>query len=147
MGVYTIVVSDGLSVQLKVGPCDLEAYCLGEEIPGIDDGVYVAYEGVVVISDGKVASVQPVLIDKWGGVIHPRDVLEGRNPVAEELEQRLARLRAAVGIAAEWHELSGKTAVSTDFSDRKTALRDQSLWESLGDALAQLQPGDLEESQ
>ena len=70
MGVY----DEYAGLQLKVGPCQLGQYALGDKVP-IDDGVYVAWGGVVVIRNGLFVAAFEHLLSKWGDVIDPEDVL------------------------------------------------------------------------
>lgn len=54
---------DGTEVQMKNGPCYLEVYEIGDKAP-IRDGIYISYEGIIVIIDGKVAIVTDKIKDK-----------------------------------------------------------------------------------
>lgn len=77
-------------VQLKNGPCILHCYDIGDEVE-IADGVYVGYEGVVVIHDKKVLRVDKVLIDKWGGSILPEDILD--NPLQKVVDEMVKKYK------------------------------------------------------
>lgn len=70
--------------QIKAGACLYDNYQIGDKAE-LWDGVYVAYEGVVVIKDGIFVAKFPQLFDKWGGMINLRDVLDPANPVAQGL--------------------------------------------------------------
>jgi len=76
MGVYDLY--EG--VQLKVGPCELKSFKVGDTVP-ILDGVYVGYEGIVVISGCIFVARFANLETKWGEVLDPRALLNGKNPV------------------------------------------------------------------
>jgi len=67
-------------VQLKVGPCIGVHYKVGDTI-GISDGLYIGYEGVVVIKDHIFVSEfgTDEVFTKWGDSF-PVDILE-LNPV------------------------------------------------------------------
>ena len=68
MGIYdTYWSKDGMySVQLKVGPnLSLHNFDIGDKVD-IEDGVYVSFEGVVVIVNNKLAAVFGHLHDKIG---------------------------------------------------------------------------------
>ena len=57
MGIFdSYFTQDGEEVQLKTGSCGLISYHIGDCVE-LDDGVYYANEGVVVISGGEVAEV------------------------------------------------------------------------------------------
>ena len=70
MGVY----DEYAGLQLKVGPRRLDQYIVGDKVP-IEDGVYVAWGGVVVVKGGMFIAAFEHLLTKWGGVIEPEDVL------------------------------------------------------------------------
>ena len=71
-------------IQLKIGPCDLSHYRIGMTVP-VDDGIYIAYEGAVVVKDGKLVATDLKLFDKWGKLIEPGEYIENRNPVSRVL--------------------------------------------------------------
>lgn len=81
MGLYDVY-SD---VQLKVGPCVCETYEIGDKVP-IADGVYVGYEGLVVVIGGYFVAVFEKLTTKWGFELTPGVLLEGRNPIIEGMK-------------------------------------------------------------
>ena len=64
--------------QIKAGPCMLKEYVVGERVP-LPDGVYVSYDGVVVVVRGVFVAEFPTLTDKWGGEMDVADVLRGIN--------------------------------------------------------------------
>lgn len=74
-----------IPVQLKAGECAMIHYELGDVVP-IDDGVYLAYEGAVVIIKGKVAMVTKQVQDKWGGKINLAKVTNMNNPLVPYIE-------------------------------------------------------------
>lgn len=67
MGLYDCYGKQG--IQLKVGPCKCKSYKLGDKVTGIPDGVYLGYEGVVVIKGRVFIAEFSELMDKWGGII------------------------------------------------------------------------------
>ena len=76
MGVYDTVGN----CQIKAGPCEMEYYEIGDDVP-LEDGVYVSYEGVIVVVNGVFFTEFKGLKDKWGGRIDVADVLRGLNPL------------------------------------------------------------------
>jgi hypothetical protein len=56
-----------VSVQMKNGLCILKDYWPGcsSDIP---NGVYISYDGVIVIADGKVILVSDHFTDKWSSI-------------------------------------------------------------------------------
>jgi hypothetical protein len=83
MGVYDTYGRQ--AVQLKIGDPSLDHFKEGDEV-NIADGVYLGYEGAVVIIDGKLAKVFSYVKDKWGGKIRVRDIINPINPVAQAVE-------------------------------------------------------------
>lgn len=77
MGVYNTYGN----VQLKVG-ADLECrdIKIGEDA-GISDGIYVGYEGFVIVLNGKFVAEFSHALDKWGGFITPKEMMDSRNPI------------------------------------------------------------------
>lgn len=55
-------------VQLKTGEPEMRQIDVGSDVQ-LKDGVYVGYEGVVVILDGCLLATFPFLRDKWGGIV------------------------------------------------------------------------------
>jgi hypothetical protein len=85
MGMYDIYGEEG--AQLKVGPCDLKHYLIGEVV-SIEDGVYVApYEGIVVVYKGILVAVVKKMWSKWGHVIDWTAIVEEMNPLMEYIKQ------------------------------------------------------------
>jgi hypothetical protein len=83
MGIFDTYGKQG--VQLKVGDPSLQYYKEGDEV-GIADGVYLGYEGAVVILDGKLARVFDYLKNKWGGKIKVKDIIDPVNPIKQALD-------------------------------------------------------------
>ena len=83
MGIYDTYGKQG--VQLKVGDPSLDHFKEGDEV-SIADGVYLGYEGAVVIVDGKLAKVFSYLKDKWGGKIRVRDIINPINPITQAVQ-------------------------------------------------------------
>ena len=71
-------------VQLKVGDCCMNNYKIGDAVP-IADGVYVGYEGVVVIQTGLFIAFHPKLKDKWGNEIDMENTMKLNNPLYKVL--------------------------------------------------------------
>ena len=83
MGIYDTYGKQG--VQLKVGDPSLNYFKEGDEVD-IADGVYLGYEGAVVIIDGKLAKVFNYVRDKWGGKIKVKDIIDPINPITQALD-------------------------------------------------------------
>ncbi len=82
MGMY----DEYAGVQLKVGPCTLREYKMGEPV-GIHDGVYVGYEGIVVVHEGILVAVHKNIYDKWGGIVSTSDILNAGSPLVQKLKE------------------------------------------------------------
>lgn len=69
-------------IQIKVGEPLMKHYKIGDDCD-LPDGVYLGYEGIVVIKKETVLATfdNNQLFDKWGGVIVIQDLLEDDNPV------------------------------------------------------------------
>jgi len=94
MGVFDSYGKQG--VQLKIGDPSLDHFKEGDEV-NIVDGIYLGYEGAVVVIDGKLAKVFSYLKDKWGGRIRIRDVLNPINPINQALASLANKKDANLG--------------------------------------------------
>ena len=74
---------------MKVGPCEMDRYRVGDGVP-IADGVYVGHGGVVVVINNKFVAEFEHLTSKWGDKIHPHDVLAPHDYVADAMSRSLA---------------------------------------------------------
>lgn len=68
-------------VQLKVGLNELNHYKIGDSVP-IPDGIYIGYEGVVIVVKGTFVAEFTGLMDKWGGQID----VSLDNPITKAVE-------------------------------------------------------------
>ena len=82
MGVY----DEYAGIQLKVGPCCLAQYEIGDEVE-IPDGVYVGHSGVVVILDDKFVAEFEYLTTKWGDVVNASSVLDPHSPILQAIRE------------------------------------------------------------
>lgn len=84
MGMYDIYGDFG--IQLKVGDVEMNHYRLGQKV-SVDDGIYLAPDGVVVVKDGifVVDFQHPCLWSKWGDALNIEKIIGGMNPVEEAL--------------------------------------------------------------
>ena len=80
MGTYNTYGDNG--IQLKVGDLCLQHFEVGSKVD-IEDGIYIAYEGIIVIKDGIFIAEFDQLIDKWGGILPLDEILDNENPVAK----------------------------------------------------------------
>lgn len=90
MGAYDTYGEQG--IQIKIGECDGRHYRVGESVL-IPDGIYLGYEGVVVIQDGRLAMTVDSITTKWGDILRPETVIGRLNPVEKEVELLIERLK------------------------------------------------------
>lgn len=74
--------------QIKVGDIYFSHFEVGDKVE-ISDGLYFAYEGVVVIIGGKFAAKFDYerVWDKWGGVVDIHDVFHQNNPIVHAVAE------------------------------------------------------------
>lgn len=84
MGVY----DEYAGIQLKVGPCVLAQYVIGDEVE-IPDGVYAGHEGLVVIVDGVFVAEFEHLTTKWGDIVDMPSLLDSYSPILQALKEVL----------------------------------------------------------
>lgn len=70
--------------QIKAGPCAMKHYKIGQSVP-LENGVYVAPDGVVVIAGGIFVAEFSDLRDKWGGRLDCDTVLDARHPIKQAM--------------------------------------------------------------
>ena len=69
MGVYNTYGEK--AAQIKLGDCCLRHFNIGDKVD-IKDGIYIAYESIIVIKGGIFIAEFDELNTKWGDVInHP----------------------------------------------------------------------------
>ncbi|MBC8462417.1 MAG: hypothetical protein H8D67_30975 [Deltaproteobacteria bacterium] len=82
MGVY----DEYGEIQLKVGPCCLVQYDIGDEVE-IPDGVYVGHEGLVVIVEGIFIATFEHITTKWGQEVSTASILDPYNPILQAISE------------------------------------------------------------
>ena len=80
MGIYNIY----NGIQLKIGIVEMKDYNIGDRV-SIPDGIYVGYEGAIVIKDGILLETYDRLIDKWGNEIKCDEIIKINNPIGKYL--------------------------------------------------------------
>ncbi len=105
MGMFDTFISkdESVQVQLKTGPCVLNAYREGESVNGeLKDGVYVAPDGCVVIRNGIVEQVTEdkttinlgglQIFSKWGDSLGSlNEDVDDLNPIAQAVKAVAAK--------------------------------------------------------
>lgn len=84
MGVFDTYRNNGfeeeyVEVQIKINATQ-EYYRIGDQSP-LEDGIYLAPDGAVVICDGRVVTITKRLFDKWGNALNPDELVGRNNPV------------------------------------------------------------------
>ncbi len=77
-------------IQLKTGDCVFDHFKVGDRIT-MPDGVYVGFEGAVVIKEGFFIAEFPSeeVVDKWGGQIN----IDASNPVKQVVDEMVAKYK------------------------------------------------------
>ena len=78
--------------QLKVGPCELNEYDVGDKVP-ISDGIYIDYGGAVVIKDGVFVAEFEQLTDKYGDPIDIEELANQRNPLYDLTQEVVKKIK------------------------------------------------------
>ncbi len=78
-------------IQIKAGPCEMRHYNVGDEATSYVDGIYVAYEGIVVIQNRVVVGVFKTeqVFDKWGGELSLKQSLDSGNHIIKAIKETL----------------------------------------------------------
>jgi len=85
MGLYDTFGPEG--IQIKAGLCDMNHYNVGDKVEALKDGIYIGYEGIVVIQKEKVVAIFETdnIFDKWGG--HLDIDLGEKNPISNAVRE------------------------------------------------------------
>lgn len=67
-------------IQIKLGDCELKHYNIGDEVD-IPDGIYVGWEGIVVIHEGKFLKDYACVFSKWGDPIISKNIISNINSI------------------------------------------------------------------
>ena len=86
MGMYNIYGEN--EIQIKAGERTLTQYHIGDKTD-LPDGIYIGYEGAVVIREGKMIAESRLLYDKWGGEIHFSDIIDARNIINDVVKKNI----------------------------------------------------------
>jgi hypothetical protein len=86
MGLYDIY----NGIQLKVGPCEIHTYEIGDAVP-IDDGIYVAHEGIVVIHNSKFVARFDNIFTKWGDIVDPQTILDPHDYIKKAVKETIEK--------------------------------------------------------
>ena len=91
MGLYNTFGKE--AVQLKVGKREMKHFHIGQSVIGMDieDGIYLAYEGAVVIRDQVVQLVTDKVFTKWGDAINLKKLMDLGNPVTRVIKKMSKR--------------------------------------------------------
>jgi len=73
-------------VQLKIND-NWESYKVGDKVT-IPDGVYIGYEGIIVIIGRKFVGEFDYLMSKWGTVIEPEEIINNLSAIKRVIENK-----------------------------------------------------------
>ena len=82
MGIYDIYGE----TQLKIGDVRMSNYKVGDEDIQLGDGIYIGYEGFVVIKNHQFIVDFPFAVSKWGDIVYPKEIIEQLNPVSQAIK-------------------------------------------------------------
>ncbi len=84
MGIYDTYGENG--IQIKIGDVKMNYFYVGDKVP-VNDGIYVAHEGIFVVKRGVLIAEFPLdaLQDKYGCPIEINT--HANNPVAHVVQQ------------------------------------------------------------
>jgi hypothetical protein len=68
------------TIQIKAGERKLNHYNIGNKTT-LKDGIYIGYEGAVVIKKHIVVAEFDHVTDKWGNKLNCHDIISIRNPI------------------------------------------------------------------
>jgi len=71
-------------IQLKCTECIMAHYEIGDKIP-LSEGLYISYEGWLVVKNDKVLMTGTHIYDKWGNVLEPSKIMDINTPVARTI--------------------------------------------------------------
>jgi len=76
-----------LEIQLKIDKdsLTLKHYSIGEKV-SLDDGIYIGFEGAIVIKDGVFIAEFDSLTDKWGNSLSCQEIIGPESPLLKALD-------------------------------------------------------------
>lgn len=86
MGMYDILGRRGVQLKVCNDGMSMPHYAVGDRVP-LTDGIYVGYEGAVVIKNHIFIAEFGHLTDKWGGIMLCKDVINRNNPLKQVVEE------------------------------------------------------------
>lgn len=85
------IYDDYAGVQIKMRSTG-KSFLVGMRVP-LKDGVYLGYEGVVVVINNMFAKKFLFLTSKWGHRFRVQKILDGYNPIAKAIKAKHWRKR------------------------------------------------------
>ena len=84
MGTYDTYGDKG--IQIKAGVCMMEHYVVGDSCD-LEDGVYIGYEGVIIINEGVFVAEHTHIFTKYGDIVDCSSLMDQYNPVAQAVNE------------------------------------------------------------
>lgn len=93
MGTYNTYIDGEKQCQLKIGDTsEMICFNAGDKVP-IQDGLYLEYGGIVIVKNGIFVGIFDQLIDKWGGIVDHRKIVDENSPVTSAIKEVLEKMR------------------------------------------------------
>jgi len=85
MGVYDTYGKSGVQIKAGNDGMSMNDFFVGDKVP-LADGIYIGYEGTVVVKDEIFITEGLFLKDKWGAILNSRSMIEDNNPISRYLK-------------------------------------------------------------
>ena len=84
MGVYDTY--GKTRVQIKAGNdgMSMNDFFVGDKVP-LPDGIYIGYEGTIIVKDGVFIAEALFIKDKYGGILNFKNIIDENNPVSQAI--------------------------------------------------------------
>jgi len=87
MGVYDTYGKNGVQIKAGNDGMSMNDFSVGDKVP-LSDGIYIGYEGTIVIKDGIFIQEGLFIKDKWGGILNYWSMIKDNNPISEAIKEQ-----------------------------------------------------------
>ena len=84
MGVYDTYGKNGVQIKAGNDGMSMNDFSVGDKVP-LSDGIYVGYEGAVIVKDGIFIAEALFIKDKYGGILNFKNIIDENNPVSQAI--------------------------------------------------------------